>query len=310
MCLPSASLRERIQQLDPAIEVADRAVIWQTGELSEADHANLAEVEFWVPGFLLSDVAALDAAISAMPRLRVIQSQSAGVDTFIGHTPDGVILCDARGVHGSATAEWALTAVLSVLREFPRFTRAQLDRRWDRTVTDELAGKRVLIIGAGDVGEQLARRVAACDASTTMVARHARAGVHATSELPELLPDADVVVVIVPKTPATVGMVDAEFLAKMADNALLVNAARGPIVDTEALLSELRSGRLRAALDVVDPEPLPADHALWTAPNLLLTPHVGGSVLGFEARAAELISAQLARFTRGEPLINVVDGDY
>ena len=177
-------------------------------------------------------------------------------------------------------------------------------------MTDELAGKRVLIVGAGDVGQQLARRLSACDAEPEFVARTARAGVHAIDELPDLLPDFDVVVLIVPKTSETVGLVDAAFLARMRDGALLVNAARGPVVDTDALLAELTSGRLRAAVDVVDPEPLPPGHPLWDAPNLLLTPHVAGSVLGFPARAERLIADQLRRFDRGEPLLNIVAGEY
>ncbi|MDQ1736647.1 MAG: hypothetical protein QOH56_2898 [Pseudonocardiales bacterium] len=168
----------------------------------------------------------------------------------------------------------------------------------------------MLIVGAGDVGQQLARRISACDATPIMVARSARDGVHSISELPALLPGADVVVLIVPKTSATIGMVDADFLARMRDGALLVNAARGPVVETGALLAELQSGRLRAALDVVEPEPLPSDHPLWKAPNLLLTPHIAGSVLGFGDRVAALIAGQLGRFGSGEPLINVVDGEY
>ena len=166
------------------------------------------------------------------------------------------------------------------------------------------------MVGAGDVGQQLGRRLVACDAHPVFVARTARDGVHPIGELPGLLPGADAVVLIVPKTTETVGLVDARFLARMHDGAILVNAARGPVVDTAALLAELTSGRLRAALDVVDPEPLPSDHPLWNAPNLLLTPHVAGSVLGFPGRFAELLVAQLGRFVRGEPLHNVVSGQY
>jgi phosphoglycerate dehydrogenase-like enzyme len=213
-------------------------------------------------------------------------------------------------VHGSSTSEWALTAILSVLREFPRFERARANRHWDYGITEELAGQQVLIVGAGDVGQQLARRLVACDAEPVFVARTARDGVHGLAELPDLLPSADVVVLIVPKTTETVGMVDAAFLARMRDGALLVNAARGPVVDTAALLAELQSGRLRAAVDVTDPEPLPAEHPLWQAPNLLLTPHVAGSVLGLPDRFARLLVAQLRRFEAGEPLQNVVTGQY
>lgn len=248
--------------------------------------------------------------MEAMPRLRVVQSISAGIDYLIGLIPEGVMLCDGRGIHGGAVAEWILAAILSSLREFPGFVRAQERREWTQHVTDELSGKRVLVIGAGDLGEQTARRLRAFDAEPVMVARHAREGVHATDELTELLPAADIVVLVVPITDETRHMVDARFLASMRDGALLVNAARGPVVVTEALLAELQNHRLRAALDVTDPEPLPFDHPLWRAPNLLLTPHVGGTVHGFPARAYALVREQIGRYARGEPLLNVVEGDY
>lgn len=298
------------RQPDPEpelIEVLAGAVIHDPSSLPSE---RLSDVRFWVPDFLGADPAVYRAIVEAMPELRVIQAQTAGVDVLLQVVPDGVELCDARGVHGSSTSEWALTALLSVFREFPRFERARQQRRWDYSMTDELAGKRVLIIGAGDVGQQLARRITACDASPVFVARTARDGVHSIAELPDLLPTADAVVLIVPKTPETVGMVDAAFLAAMADGAILVNAARGPVVNTGALLAELTSGRLRAAIDVVDPEPLPSDHPLWTAPNLLLTPHVAGSVLGFGDRFAELLVGQLHRHLHEQPLQNVVTGQY
>lgn len=313
LCLPSTAVRDRALTIAEREQDADVAALLSSAvfyDPTQAPTGQLSEVRFWVPEFLGADPAPGRAAAAAMPQLQVIQAQSAGVDVLLPVVPDGVLLCDARGVHGSSTAEWALTALLSVLREFPRFERARQQRHWDYGVTDELAGKQVLIIGAGDVGQQLARRITACDARPVMVARTARDGVHAMNELPELLPQADAVVLIVPKTRQTIGMVDAAFLARMRDGALLVNAARGPVVDTEALLAELTSGRLRAALDVVEPEPLPSDHPLWTAPNLLITPHVGGSVRGFGDRFAALLVQQLRRFQRGEPLQNVVTGDY
>jgi len=256
---------------------------------------------------------ARDGAVVAeltLSQVETVTTVGTGVEDVVGKVPDGVQLCDARGVHGSSTSEWALTAILSVLREFPRFERARANRHWDYGITEELAGQRVLIVGAGDVGQQLARRLVACDAEPVFVARTARDGVHGLAELPALLPAADVVVLIVPKTSETVGMVDAAFLTRMRDGALLVNAARGPVVDTAALLAELQSGRLRAAVDVTDPEPLPPEHPLWQAPNLLLTPHVAGSVLGLPDRFARLLVAQLRRFEAGEPLENVVTGQY
>jgi phosphoglycerate dehydrogenase-like enzyme len=307
LCLPSTDLRDRIGALAPELELVTDPVLWQDMAQIPDD---AQDIVFWVPPFLHADSASARTAVAAMPRLRVIQTQSAGVDVILPAVPAGVQLCDARGVHGSSTAEWALTAILSVLREFPRFERARASRHWDQAITDELAGKRVLVVGAGDVGQQLANRLRACDAEPVFVARTARAGVHAMTELPALLPAADVVVLIVPKTSETIGMVDAAFLARMRDGALLVNAARGPVVDTGALLDELLSGRLRAAVDVTDPEPLPPEHPLWDAPNLLLTPHVAGSVPGLPQRFARLLVAQLRRLAAGEPLENVVSGEY
>ena len=168
----------------------------------------------------------------------------------------------------------------------------------------------MLIVGYGQIGEAIEARVLPFEAEVTRVARSARDGVHAIGELPDLLPHADVVVLIVPGTDETTGLFDAAMLARIKDGALLVNVSRGAVVDTDALLAELESGRIRAALDVVDPEPLPADHPLWRAPNLLLVPHVGGASSAMEPRAHELVREQLHRFAAGEPLANVMTGDY
>ena len=270
-----------------------------------------ATVEFWVPPFLSSATAAHFAA--KLTGLSVIQLMSAGADAWVGRVPPGVTLCDGRGVHSESTSEWVVTAILCYLRAFPAFIRGQADRDWSYrryAPTDELTGKRVLIVGAGAIGEATAARLAPFAVRLTKVARTARDGVHGIDELPALLPDADVVVLLVPLTDATKGMVDADFLARMPDGALLVNAARGPVVSTAALSAELASGRLGAAVDVTDPEPLPADHPLWTAPNLLLTPHVGGAVTGHRKRAYAVVADELARFAAGKEPENLVRGDY
>ena len=274
-----------------------------------------AAVDFWVPPFLSSgNVVAL---AGRMPRLRAIQLLSAGADAWVGRIPEGVTLCDARGVHDSSTSEWVVAAILASLRRFDHFARAQADHRWsyaEVTPTDELAGKRVLIIGSGSIGAALAARLAPFEVSLTHVARTARGGehgvVHGVEELPRLLPEADIVVVLVPLTDRTRGLIDAGFLAAMRDGALLVNAARGPVADTAALTKELGMGRIQAAVDVTDPEPLPADHPLWSAPGLLLTPHVAGSVRGLLPRAYRLAAAQMRRLIAGEELINQVEEGY
>jgi phosphoglycerate dehydrogenase-like enzyme len=267
-----------------------------------------AHAQVLVPGFLAtSDALRL---VERCPALTLVQLLSAGAEMWVGRLPEGVRLSDCQGAHGGVTAEWALAAILAVLREIPVFVRAQDEERWDQHVTDTLTGKRVLLVGAGDLADQTARRLDPFDvASVTRVGRRARDGVHATSELPALLGEADVVVLLVPLTDETRGLVDADFLAAMPDGALLVNAARGTVVDTDALLAELSAQRLRAVVDVVDPEPLPADHPLWRAPNLLITPHVGGSVPGHLERAYRVVHTQLEAVARGEDPPNlVVDG--
>src|SRR6478752_6857029 len=264
-----------------------------------------ATAEVLVAPFLATDE--LVEALRGMPQLRLVQLLTAGAEAWIGRLPDGVALSDGRGAHGGATAEWIVAALLAVYRHLPRFTAAQADGRWDYHVTEELAAKRVLIVGAGDVAEQTVARLAPFEATATLVGRRARDGVHPVDEVAELLPHHDACVVVVPLTDATRGLVDAAFLAAMPDGSVLVNAARGPVVDTAALLAELTSGRLRAALDVTDPEPLPAGHPLWSAPGLLLTPHVGGEVPQTGARAAAAVTAQVGRVLAGEPLANVVD---
>jgi phosphoglycerate dehydrogenase-like enzyme len=195
-------------------------------------------------------------------------------------------------------------------RGVPGFVRAPAAGVGPHATRPALADSRVLIVGYGAIGEALERRLAGFEVEVTRVARTPREGVHGYDALPGLLPDADVVVLIVPLTAQTLGMVDASFLARLRDGALLVNVARGGVVDTDALVSELGSGRIAAALDVTDPEPLPPGHPLWSCPNLLLTPHVGGASSAMEPRAHRLVRDQLARFAAGEPLVNVMSGDY
>jgi phosphoglycerate dehydrogenase-like enzyme len=269
-----------------------------------APPGDLARVAFYVPPYFSGDRGT--EPIREMASLQVIQTQTAGVDDMLPARPPEVTLCNARGVHDTSTAELAVGLMIASQRGIPDFVRAQQQRTWSGGVRPSLADSTVLILGYGSIGEALERRLAGFEVTIVRVASRARAGVHGVDELPALLPGADIVVLLVPLTDATRGMVDAEFLGRMPDGALLVNVSRGPVVDTAALLAELTSGRLRAALDVTDPEPLPGNHPLWSAPNLLITPHVGGASTAMRPRILRLLADQLRRFADGEPLSNVV----
>jgi phosphoglycerate dehydrogenase-like enzyme len=283
--------------------------VGQAGDVGDVPiPPSAADVEFYVPSFFPSRASI--AAVRQMPRLRVVQTLTAGVDWIRPHLPPGVLLCNARGAHDAATAEWVVAAMLGALRGFPGFAREQAAGRWSYQATDQLAMKKVLIVGYGAIGAAVERRLAGFEVTVTRVARRARPGVAALSQLASLLPQADVVVLLVPFTPQTSGMVDSGFLAQMKDGALLVNAARGAVVDTEALVAEVASGRLRAALDVTDPEPLPSGHELWSLPGVFITPHVAASTPVSRQRVAGLVREQAAAYARGEPLRNVISGAY
>jgi phosphoglycerate dehydrogenase-like enzyme len=270
--------------------------------------ASADEVELYVLPYRFR--AADGEVLAQLPRLKVIQTMSAGIEHIASYVPEGVTLANGRGIHDTSTAELALTLVLASLRGVPQFVRDQDESRWRPVTRESLADKQVLIVGYGQIGEAIEARILPFEAQVTRVARRAREGVHAIDELPTLLPEADVVVLIVPGTEETRGLFDAQMLGHLKDGALLVNIARGPVVDTDALLAELTGGRIHAALDVVDPEPLPEDHPLWHAPNLLIAPHVGGNSSAMEPRAHRLVREQLQRYAAGEPLANVVTGSY
>jgi phosphoglycerate dehydrogenase-like enzyme len=274
----------------------------------ETPPASVSDVEFYVPSFF--PARASGEVMRHMKRLRVVQTLTAGVDRLQPYVPDGAVLCNARGAHDASTAEWVLAAMLGALRDLPLFAREQAARRWTYQATDQLAEKTVLIVGYGAIGAAVEQRLAGFEVSVLRVARAARPGVAGLDELPGLLPAADVVVLLVPFTPETKGMADAAFLARMKDGALLVNAARGAVVDTAALVGEVASGRLRAALDVTDPEPLPPSHELWTLPGVFITPHVAASTPVSMRRVVRLVREQAEAYLRGDPLRNVITGTY
>jgi len=285
-------------------------VHWDAGPEYPADPARC--VFYAVPYMKSAEI--LLRPLPLMSRVRVVQALTAGTENLLpglSDLPSGARLCNARGLHDASTAELALTLTLAALRGIPGFVRAQDAGEWRPDLRPALADKSVLIVGYGSIGSAIEDRLTPFEcARVVRIARTARdtvrGPVHPLSDLSAHLPDADVVVLATPLTDATRGLVGSGFLAQMKDGALLVNVARGGVVDTKALLAELESGRLYAALDVTDPEPLPTGHPLWHAPGVLITPHVGGPSSAFLPRAKRLIRDQLTLFAAGEPLRNVV----
>ncbi|MDG4752596.1 2-hydroxyacid dehydrogenase [Micromonospora sp. WMMD718] len=268
---------------------------------------NLDGVEFYAVPYGTIDPR-LCEPIARMPRLKVVQTVTAGYDHVLPFLRPGLILANGRGVHDAATAELAVALTLAARRGLPDFVRAGGEGRWASGWSTGLADARVLIVGYGSIGAAIERRLAGFEVEISRVARSARPGVQPVSEIADMLPQADVVILSAPLTPETEGLVNKDFLATMADGALLVNVSRGRVVDTEALLAELNTGRLHAALDVTEPEPLPAGHPLWSAPNVLISPHVGGLTAALAPRARRLLVDQVRRYAAGEPLTNIVIG--
>jgi phosphoglycerate dehydrogenase-like enzyme len=268
-----------------------------------ASSADLERVEFVVAGWPASK-------LRAVPNLKVVQTRSAGVDWILEHVPDGVTLCSAKGARDPAMAEWVLWAILADYKAAGVAAVQQVAREWKHLDLRDLEDARVLIVGHGSIGVAVEERLAPFDvAEVVRVARSARDGVHAVDDLERLLPDVDVVVNLLPATPATDGLFDARMFAAMRDGALFVNAGRGRTVDTDALVAALEAGRIRAVLDVMEPEPLPADHPLWQAPNVLISPHVGGDTTAFPPRARALLRDQIERMLDGRPLRHVIRTD-
>jgi len=281
-------------EVGPSIDVAFYDDVTSLGDVSE--------VEFLVPPYM-GDPRDL-GILRTMPRLSVVQLLTAGYDGALPWIPGGVTLCNAEGVHDASTSELAVGLILASLRGIDDAARAMTTGAWDHGSRVSLADRRVLIVGSGGVGRAIRDRLVPFDVSIRMVARSAREGISGPEELPDLLTQSDIVVIAVPLDDSSRRLVDADFLAQMADGSLLVNVSRGAVADTEAMLNEV--SRLRFALDVTDPEPLPSDHPLWSSPNVLITPHVGGDTSAFLPRARRLVEEQLARWRGGRPLKAVV----
>jgi len=283
------------------------------------------DVDFWILVFARKDAQEI---FQHLRGVKVVQSMMAGVDWLAPWLPPGVTLCDGRGIHDISGSEWVLAAILSALKRFPYYRDMQLREEWkgQSSVSDgflsvggaqkgqyqirgeDLSGKTVLIIGYGSIGAAVEARLKPFGVKIIRLAKNEKRDpkVFAVTELHRMLPWADVVVVIVPLTNDTRGMIGQAEMNLMKPGALLINAARGPVVDTNSLVDGLQSGRLRAVLDVTDPEPLPIGHPLWSAPNCMITPHVGGSTPEFIHRAFHFGVKQVKRFIAGQPLENIV----
>lgn len=282
------------------------------------------EIDVWIPDPYPAQATRVWQHLRGV---RLVLSLMAGTEWISGMVGPRVTICNARGAHNISTAEWTISAILAMLKQLPFYFDVQRVGVWKRrfeasaqyaringdtrsiyppVMLEELTGKKVLLVGYGEIGKEIERMLAPFHVELTRVARSARNGVHAVSELDFLLPQAEIVILILPSTAESHHLIGSKQLAMMRQGALLVNAARGPIVDTNALVDALNAGRIRAVLDVTDPEPLPDGHLLWTCPNLLITPHVAGSSPHFAPRAFKTAADELRRYIAGEPLRNVV----
>jgi phosphoglycerate dehydrogenase-like enzyme len=273
-------------------------------EVVALESADLETIDFLVPTRVPPQVLEL---LPGLQRVAVVQTLSAGTDWAQAAVPAQATLCSARGARDGPVAEWIVGALLGVSSRLLEFAHR---REWESELEiEDLESWTVLVVGMGSIGHRVAELLAPFRSRVVGVVSHARDGLHGIDELSGLLPDANAVVLLTPLTDATRGLIGAAELAALPDGALLINAARGPVVDRDALLAEVSSGRLRAVLDVTDPEPLPAEDPLWTAPGVrCITPHFAGTSPLGDQRAAELAGDQLARWCAGEPLLNVVRG--
>jgi phosphoglycerate dehydrogenase-like enzyme len=298
LAVPDADMLARLADLGDGVD----ASVWAPGSPPVDTPFDLLVLPYMIPASALDTLADQQAT--------VIQAQMLGYDGIADHLPAGRVYCNAVDVHEAATGELAVALMLAAQRGIPDFVRAADAATWRHARHPGLALQRVLLLGAGGVGRQLAQRLLPFDVDLVRVARTHRADdlgeVEAWGDLPGLLPTADIVVLAVPLDDSTRGLVDAAFLDAMKHGALLVNVSRGPVVDTDALVRATASGRIRAALDVTDPEPLPDGHPLWTTPGVLVSPHVGGDVGSMSRRMDRLVREQVALLLAGEEPKNVV----
>ena len=266
--------------------------------------SDLSKITFYVPTYM-GGRPALELT-KKMPNLKVLQMPNAGYDDALEFVREGITLCNGRSIHDDSTAELAVGLTIASLRGFPDFVRNQDKSSWVHVKNKSINDRRIGIIGFGSIGSTIAKMLSGFSVEIVPFTQSGRDNTTAISDLDKHLPTLDVVILILPLTAESKHLFNAKRLSLMKDGALLVNVARGPIVDTDALVKELNSGRITAAVDVTDPEPLPSDHPLWRAKGVLISPHVGGNTTAFEKRARKLIESQLNLLAEGKPLNNVI----
>ena len=266
--------------------------------------SDLSKITFYVPTYM-GGRPALELT-KKMPNLKVLQMPNAGYDDAMEFVREGMTLCNGRSIHDDSTAELAVGLTIASLRGFPDFVRNQDKSSWVHVKNKSINDRRIGIIGFGSIGSTIAKMLSGFSVEIVPFTQSGRDNTTAISDLDKHLPTLDVVILILPLTAESKHLFNAKRLSLMKDGALLVNVARGPIVDTDALVKELNSGRITAAVDVTDPEPLPSDHPLWRAKGVLISPHVGGNTTAFEKRARKLIESQLNLLAEGKPLNNVI----
>jgi len=275
-----------------------------SGNIHEISQDELDSIDIYVPQYM-GGLTALEP-VSLMKNASVLQLLMAGYDDALRFKRPGLRLFNARGVHDFSTAELTISLILASLRGIDGFIRAQDQQKWSHERLDSIYGSKVAIVGAGSVANKIAEFLRTFGIEPHLYGRSARESIKAFAQLDEQLHAYDIVILIVPLTDETNGMFNAPRIAKMKPGSLLVNVARGPVVETDALVAALNAGQNKAAIDVTDPEPLPSSHPLWRSPNLIISPHVGGNSAAFEPHGRRLIEEQCHRISKSEPLINEI----
>jgi len=268
--------------------------------------SQLEDIEFYVPSYM-GGVKTLEV-MAKMKNLKTVHYSQAGYDDILPHVPDNVILCNASGLHDVSTAELAIGLTIASRRGFAQFMDNQKKGIWQRQRKPALADSHVGVIGYGHIGKRIASLLEMFETKVTAFSRSGADGAVKISEFDNYLGDLDVIILILPLTKESKNFINADRIKKMKNGATLINLARGAIVDTDALVAELNTGRITAGLDVTDPEPLPEGHPLWSVPNLIITPHVGGDSAAFDPRARKMVQEQLRRIAEKKPLLNQITG--